>query len=214
MDKDKLKSLGLKAIILFIIYSIVLICSNFIFTNKLNSQELQAVNGIYKEMRKVNSDIRSDFYISKMITLLDKKVVLENLRIDSLYYSVNVSEKAFTMLLENLDNEAVEKYIQRCDINFEDFVGLEASENLFILYRAYFDDFTYSTESLGALEKYMVEILEPEDAIIGEINNSRTIKNLFILSSYIIILLIWSNYKFILDGVGKVNKVKVKEDEK
>ena len=115
-----------------------------------------------------------------------------------------------TDVLLGCDNESVEKYIQRCDINFEDFVGLEASENLFTLYRAYFDDFTYSTESLEALEKYMTEILESEDAIISEINNNRTLNKVILVCSFIVILAVWENKKVIIDKV----KGKVKEDEK
>ena len=202
-----LKKLSIKVIILLIIYSIVLICTNLVFTNKLNTQELQAVHSIYKEMRSVDDTIRSDFYINKTITLLDKQVVLENLRMDSVYYSVSVSEKAFNMLLNSMDNKAVEKYIQRCDLDFETFVGLDSATSLFDLYRAYFVDFSDSLDSLEALQRYMDEILEPENAFFEEIEANRNKERILIVSSFVGLLSIWMFAEGIIKKEDKKEKV-------
>lgn len=182
-------------IILLGIYLILGLIISFGLSNKLNSEEYEVVSNIYREMRYVDMGIKNDFYGQSLIKYLDKDFILEELHRDSLIYSVVVSENAFTMLSNEIVPVDIRSYISRCELNFEDIVGLETPTKLFDLYREYFSSFTDDIENLEVFSKKMTEIVQEEQVLISKTDSVRFIIGLLVIVSYMGIFVLFLKIK-------------------
>lgn len=178
-------------IVLLGIYLILGLIICFGLSNKLNSEEYEVVSNMYREMRYVDMGIKSDFYNQTLIKYLDKDFILEELHRDSLIYSVVVSENAFTMLSNEIVPSDIRSYISRCELNFEDIVGLETPTKLFDLYREYFSSFTDNIENLEVFSKKMTEIVQEEQVLISKTDSVRFIIGLLVIASYMGIFVLY-----------------------
>ena len=205
LSKEKKKNFLFSAFVLLIIYIIISICVLFVFSDKLNMEEIKAVDGIYTEMRNVDNSIKNDFYLNTLVKLVDKEYVMEELRRDTLLYAISVNEKAMSMLLEGWTYSDVRSYIYRCDLDFDMFNNLEPAAELFDLYREFFNNFSEDVDGLNILSAEMSKIVYEEELQLREISNIRNIKVFIVCVSYIGILI------FINSGL--VNKIFIKKKD-
>ena len=206
-ENKKVKNIIYLGIIFLMIYLIGLTCVFCVFSDKLSIEELKAVDNIYTEMRAVNPDIKSDFYVKNVIKIVDKQYVLEELRKDSLLYSIYVNEQMMNMLLDGWQISQVKAYVFRCDLDFEIFNNLEPATKLFDVYRDFVNTYNADLEFLNLLSEEMTEIVYAEEFNLREIRNDRILVGLLIVSSYIFIVFI-ANTNVVRRIKGKVKKSK------
>lgn len=180
-----------KCFILLFVYILFSLIICFGFSNKLNTDEFNAVKDIYTEMRYVNGDIKSDFYVNNLIKVLDKSYILDELRNDSLIYTVTVSQNAFTMLSYGDTSKEIVGYLNRCNLNFKDFVNLDNTVSLFNLNLEFFQSFTDDVENLEIFSKKMNEIIENEESLLQESIGNRYLICFLAILSYVSLLIIW-----------------------
>ena len=75
--------------VLLLVYLVIGVCHFFVFSDKLTYDELVVVTEYYEEIRPVETSIKSDFYVDTLLKVLDKEYILEELRKDSLTYSIH-----------------------------------------------------------------------------------------------------------------------------
>lgn len=177
-------------LLLLLLYTIILLCHFFVFSDKLTYDELVAVTDIYEEMQTVNKDIKSDFYRENMLKVLDKQYILEELRKDSLLYALYVNDHAFSVFQTSKEAKTATNYLSRCDLNFSDFVNLEAAEGIIEISKSFFRRNIQTVEILALFTESMDDIIIPEQEYLAEVARVRSIKTLAVCISYFVLVII------------------------
>lgn len=205
-------------VILTLLYFLIFLLSTFVFSDKLSREELIAVTDIYEEMIPVNNDIKSDFYVDTLLKVLDKQYILNELRKDSVIYSMSVSERALSMYQSSLDGDKVYQYLTRCHLDFDKFVGLEATSDIFELNESFFLNSSTNVEDLNTFGNLLAEILYYENQFLKELENSKIIIISSVIISYIVLFVILYFVKFnnLIDNINGLKKkyIEKKVDEK
>lgn len=197
----------IKAIILLFTFFIIFILDTLVFVTPLDNNEYQKIQGLYQEMRRIDISIKSNFYCEKGLKYLDRSYILEELVSDSLKYSLTVSENAFSQIKDGESYTKVIEYLNRCDLDFENYRGLEQSAKVFSLNTEYFVNFTDNPEKLEYYSEDLNNILKETDELFNKVSEKRWSILMFYSLSYLICLVIFIKiediYKFILYGVKK-----------
>ena len=175
------------AILLLLIYLIVILCTLFVFSDKLTYQELVAVSDFYEEIRLTDKDIKNDFYVDNIVKIIDKDIVYEELRKDALLYTLKISENAFEMYLRNYEGAEALAYLNRCDTNFDVFKDLECNNELIELYKSFFRADTKTIEDLDTFNELMLDILTPEYEYIDAVVSTRQSTIIICIITYIVL---------------------------
>lgn len=175
--------------VLLLVYVIITVCHFFVFSDKLTYDELVAVTDCYEEMRPVNDDIKNDFYVNTLLKVLDKEYILEELRKDSLKYSIYVVNRSFELFSESLNANSTAAYVSRCELNFENFVGLENSSELFYLTLSFFQSGSQQVEDFTTFGEFMDEIVSNEYTYLNKISENRNTNMLWFISSYFVLII-------------------------
>ena len=195
-------------VVLTLLYFLAFLLVTCVFSDKLTRDELIAVTDIYEEMRPVNNEIKSDFYVDTLLKVLDKQYILNELRKDSIIYSMFVSERAVEMYRTTQSGDKVYQYLRRCHLDFDKFVGLEASSDIFELNESYFLRNSKYIEDINTFGNIMAEILYYENQFLEELQNSKTNTAYAIGISYVV--LFGALYFFKFDAVEKMIQKKKK----
>lgn len=201
-------------VVLTLLYFLIFLLSTFVFSDKLSREELIAVTDIYEEMIPVNNDIKSDFYVDTLLKVLDKQYILNELRKDSVIYSMSVSERALSMYQSTLDGEKVYQYLSRCHLDFDKFVGLDASSDIFELNESFFLNSSTDVEDLNTFGNLLVEILHNENQFLKELENDKISTISGVVISYIVLFVILYFVKFdsLLNSKNKSSEKRVEAE--
>lgn len=184
------------ALVLFLIYLISILSVLFVFSDKLTYTELVAVTDFYEEIRLTDDTLKSDFYIDTLIKIIDKEIVYEELRKDALLYSLKVSENAFEIYSYKYSGADALAYLNRCDVNFDVFNGLECNEELLELHKSFFRADNKSVEDLNTFNELLVDIIDPEYIYLDDIGIERTRSALIIAVSFVLLTIVFSIIDF------------------
>ena len=197
-------------IVLTLLYFLTFLLITCVFSEKLTREELIAVTDIYEEMRPVNQDIKNDFYVDTLLKVLDKQYILNELRKDTLIYSVFVSETAVEMYRTTQSGDKVYQYLKRCHLDFDKFVGLEASSDIFELNESYFLRNSKHIEDINTFGNIMAEILYYENQFLEELQNDKSQVIYSVVISYIVlfVILYLFKYEYLENIINKKQKVK------
>lgn len=208
---------NLESILFFLFLLIVYLLGIFIvcfgFSNKLTNEEYIAISRLYKEMRYVSSYLKSDFYIDVELKILDRTYIMEELKRDSLMYTLEVTTTAFELLNNNYDDKYVLKYLSRCKLNFTDFKNLESQEQIYYLLEGYFNNFSENTVKLDFLLADINEQTDIEMEILNKVELSRHIKWGCVIISFFVIYISVIKRREIIKIIKRIkfNKRKVKK---
>ena len=194
-------------ILSIVIFSILFSCFYSLTTNRLNENEYNTISNMYSRMRSVNSSIKSDFYIEKGLKILDRKIISEQLKGDSIVYCLSVSDNIMEMIKLDRDKQYIKDYIGRCDLSFNKVVGLETSQELFdVLYQF---NLTYlpNDDYLQLFGDDLVKIVEKGNMEIEHVALKNKIYISLVILCYILFFVLC--YIFIADKITLVNIKKV-----
>ncbi len=177
--------------VLLLVYLVIGVCHFFVFSDKLTYDELVVVTEYYEEIRPVETSIKSDFYVDTLLKVLDKEYILEELRKDSLTYSIHVINESFKMFTEDLSTAAASNYVRRCYLDFNNFVGLDNTIELFELITSFYADSTQEVEDLETFAKFMDEIVSREYYYLNGIDAERDTNFKIAVSSYFVLLVLF-----------------------
>lgn len=177
--------------VLLLVYIVIGICHFFVFSEKLTYDELVVVTEYYEEIRPVETSIKSDFYVNTLLKVLDKGYILEELRKDSLTYSIRVINESFKMFTEDLSTVAARNYVRRCYLDFNNFVGLDNTIELFELITSFYADSTQEVEDLETFAKFMDEIVSREYYYLNGVAAERDTNLKIAVSSYFVLLVLF-----------------------
>ena len=177
--------------VLLLVYLVIGVCHFFVFSDKLTYDELVVVTEYYEEIRPVETSIKSDFYVDTLLKVLDKEYILEELRKDSLTYSIHVINESFKMFTEDLSTAAASNYVRRCYLDFNNFVGLDNTIELFELITSFYADSTQEVEDLETFAKFMDEIVSREYYYLNGIDAERDTNFKIVISSYFVLLVLF-----------------------
>ena len=177
--------------VLLLVYLVIGVCHFFVFSDKLTYDELVVVTEYYEEIRPVETSIKSDFYVDTLLKVLDKEYILEELRKDSLTYSIHVINESFKMFTEDLSTAAASNYVRRCYLDFNNFVGLDNTIELFELITSFYADSTQEVEDLETFAKFMDEIVSREYYYLNGVDAERDTNFKIVISSYFVLLVLF-----------------------
>lgn len=177
--------------VLLLVYLVIGVCHFFVFSDKLTYDELIVVTEYYEEIRPVETSIKSDFYVNTLLKVLDKGYILEELRKDSLTYSIHVINESFKMFTEDLSTFAASNYVRRCYLDFNNFVGLDNTIELFELITSFYADSTQEVEDLETFAKFMDEIVSREYYYLNGVDAERDTNLKIAVSSYFVLLVLF-----------------------
>lgn len=177
--------------VLLLVYLVIGVCHFFVFSDKLTYDELVVVTEYYEEIRPVETSIKSDFYVDTLLKVLDKEYILEELRKDSLTYSIHVINESFKMFTEDLSTAAASNYVRRCYLDFNNFVGLDNTIELFELITSFYADSTQEVEDLETFAKFMDEIVSREYYYLNGVDAERDTNFKIVVSSYFVLLVLF-----------------------
>lgn len=177
--------------VLLLVYLVIGVCHFFVFSDKLTYDELVVVTEYYEEIRPVETSIKSDFYVDTLLKVLDKEYILEELRKDSLTYSIHVINESFKMFTEDLSTAAASNYVRRCYLDFNNFVGLDNTIELFELITSFYADSTQEVEDLEIFAKFMDEIVSHEYYYLNGVDAERDTNFKIVVSSYFVLLVLF-----------------------
>ena len=214
-----LKDIIIKAVVFFIIYAIGISLYSFVFTNKLSDAEYFRLRYFYISMKEVDREIKSDFYVDKLLRVIDRNYILKEFRRDSLVYSLLVTDTAFEMYMENRDVRLIRDYIDRCYLTFSEIVGASKAETLLQKARIFFRMSVNSDEELEDYNRYLEkEIIPLQEKITLQDRNSH-IKQVCVVASYFVLVILLVVFREqVSKSIGKfkqiVNKDKIKDESK
>ena len=177
--------------VLLLVYLVIGVCHFFVFSDKLTYDELVVVTEYYEEIRPVETSIKSDFYVDTLLKVLDKEYILEELRKDSLTYSIHVINESFKMFTEDLSTAAASNYVRRCYLDFNNFVGLDNTIELFELITSFYADSRQEVEDLETFAKFMDEIVSREYYYLNGVDAERDTNFKIVISSYFVLLVLF-----------------------
>lgn len=190
-----MKKVGLKTFIIFFFIYIFVVGFIFVgFSNKLTTEEYDVVSNMYREMQYVDDDIKNTFYTNYLLKIVDREIVLQELKKDSLTYSIVVSDNMFSMLSLGMTTKDVYSYISRCDINFSKLVGLETSEQLFKLYRGFLDSYVEDVDYLNTFGESLYKLVESDQDYLKSITFERSLYGLLLVVGYIGLYVFYIKY--------------------
>lgn len=180
---------GKKFLFLFFIY--ILLFSVFSLTsNHLKTEELNAVVELYEEMNEVKNDLKSNFYVHKILKYVNKDFVVEELHRDTLLYSIEINNKLLGLL--NIYNRTqLENFINNCNLDFEKFVGLETPIKLFEEYKRFIKLNSLDIDDLVEFQKNFDTIVVNEYNYIQSFTRTRNLKISIVIFSYLFIGFVW-----------------------
>lgn len=198
MDKKKIynklkQSNGFfkKAIIMLFIFCLFAGLFNCVFTSKLSEKEYLRIRYFYNEMKCVNPDLKSDFYVEHLLKCLDRDKILTSMKKDALIYSLTVTENAFDLLMDNKTYSYVSSYLERCYLPFSEIVSLSFAESLIVNAQDYFRVGTDSEDVLEVYSNTFNEIVEPIQKEVTVESRKGIIGDLIVLVLYFVIVLAW-----------------------
>ena len=198
--------------VLLLVYLVIGVCHFFVFSDKLTYDELVVVTEYYEEIRPVETSIKSDFYVDTLLKVLDKEYILEELRKDSLTYSIHVINESFKMFTEDLSTAAARNYVRRCYLDFNNFVGLDNTIELFELITSFYADSTQEVEDLETFAKFMDEIVSREYYYLNGVDAERDTNFKIVVSSYFVLLVLF--YCIDMNKISGLVKNNIKSLEK
>lgn len=186
---------GLKTFIIFFFIYLIAVSSIYIgVSNKLTTEEYNIVSNLYREMQYVDEDIKNPFYTDYLLRIIDRDIVLQELKKDSLTYTVVVSNNMFSMLSSGMTSNEVYSYISRCDIEFSKLVGLETSEQLFKLYRDFLDSYIEDVDYLNTFGESMYNLVEADQEYLNGVVIERSLYGFLIIFVYIGLYVVYIKY--------------------
>lgn len=194
MEKLEIKDYFINALILLLLFLLVGIVYVYSCTNTLSDKEYTEINNIYSEMNIVDNNIKSRFYLDFVIHFIDREIVLEELKHDTVRYGIIVSENAFEMLQKDYSLDTINGYLSRCNLEFEKFVDLKDVESIFEITQDYFLDFKDDVEGLTEYSEELNEIVNPVEETYSNIVQNRAVKIALVCILYVMILF-WLNKK-------------------
>lgn len=199
--------------VLLLVYIVIAVCHFFVFSDKLTYDELVLVTEYYEEIRPVDKSIKSDFYVDTLLKVLDKKYISEELRKDSLTYSIYVANVSFKTFTETLNARTTAEYVSRCYLNFDDFVGLENSQELFDLLTSFYLDSNQEVADLETFATFMDEIVSREYFYLNGIASERNSALLYVGLSYVVVLLAcyFVDFNKVIIKVKEYNSLKTRK---
>lgn len=176
---------------MFLFFIYILLFSVFSLTsNHLKTEELNAVVELYEEMNEVKNDLKSKFYVHKILKYVNKDFVVEELHRDTLLYSIEINNKLLGLL--NLYNRTqLENFINNCNLDFDKFVGLETPIKLFEEYKRFIKLNSLDIDDLAEFQKNFDTIVVNEYNYIQSFTRTRNLKISIVIFSYLFIGFIW-----------------------
>jgi len=159
----------------------------FITCDRLTDNEYKEISKLYSSMRRIDDSIKSDFYKDSILKYLDREIVLEELRKDTLEYSLIINERLIDKLLAGSVRSDILKYIANCDLDFEDFKGLKVSSDLFDLYRAFGNTYLPNEDYFEIFANEVLETIKEEQEYIVSVQRSRGFSTLFYSFLYLLL---------------------------
>lgn len=197
--------------VLALVYLIIGVSHFFVFSDKLTYDELVVITEYYDEIRPVENSIKSDFYVDTLLKVLDKQYILEELRKDSLTYGISVVDKSFEIFKDTLVARTAEQYVYRCYLDFDNFVGLENTQDLFDLAVSFYSSSGQAVEDLETFATFMDEIVSKEYTYLNKVSESRHTTMTRVGISYFVLIFFFYfiDINKVLNSVTtKVNKIK------
>ena len=148
----------------------------FITCDRLTDNEYKEVSKLYSRMSRVDDSIKNEFYRDFALKYLDREFVLEELRKDTLEYSLIINEKLIDKLIAGSVRSEILKYISNCDLDFENFKGLNVSTELFDLYRTFGNTYLPKEEYFEIFANEVLEIVKDEQEYILSVQKNRGLK--------------------------------------
>lgn len=190
-----MKKVGLKTFIIFFFIYIFVVGSIFVgFSNKLTTEEYGVVSNLYREMQYVDGGIKNTFYTNYLLKIVDREIVLQELKKDSLTYTIVVSDNMFSMLSSGMPTKDVYSYVSRCDINFSQLVGLGTSEQLFKLYRDFLDSYIEDVDYLNTFGESLYTLVESDQDYLKSVTFERSLYGLLFVAGYIGLYVVYIKY--------------------
>lgn len=162
----------------------------FITCDRLTDNEYKEVSKLYSRMSRVDDSIKNEFYRDFALKYLDREFVLEELRKDTLEYSLIINERLIDKLIAGSVRSEILKYISNCDLDFENFKGLNVSTELFDLYRTFGNTYLPKEEYFEIFANEVLEIVKDEQEYILSVQKNRGLK-IFVYSLLYLLLCIF-----------------------
>lgn len=190
-------------ILSIIVFSILFSCFYSITVNRLNENEYNTISQMYSRMRRVDSSIKNDFYVEKGLKILDRKIISEQLKGDSIVYCLSVSNNVMEMIKLGRDKQYITDYIGRCDLSFDKVVGLESSEELFNTLYQFSLTYLPNDDYLQLFGDDLVEIVSKGNEDIKNVALKNKIMVSLLVFCYILFFIL--SYIFIVDKITILN---------
>lgn len=162
----------------------------FITCDRLTDNEYKEVSKLYSRMSRVDDSIKNEFYRDFALKYLDREFVLEELRKDTLEYSLIINERLIDKLIAGSVRSEILKYISNCDLDFENFKGLNVSTELFDLYRTFGNTYLPKEEYFEIFANEVLEIVKDEQEYILSVQKNRGLK-IFVYSLLYLLLCVF-----------------------
>lgn len=187
----KIKGIIIKIIVLLIVFCIILSGYFLVFSNKLSDTEYQKISSFYTEMILVEPNIKNDFYIEKLLKVLDKKIVLSEFKSDALIYSLTIIGNSMDMQLDGRSFSYIYDYINRCYLSFSDFVGTEGVEKIFNVSKTFYQSSLFSEDRFEKYEEDIEGLITPLENEIVQWHREIKISIIIVVIVYFLLLFLW-----------------------
>lgn len=181
-----------KVLIVLLVYILVILSVLFVFSSKLSNDEYEVISEVYIEMHLRQNNIKNDFYINNLLKILDRNIILEELKSDGLYYLVNQTTNAFDMILKGYKSDYIVGYLDRSNINFDAFNKTEYLTNIQELNYFFFNNYDESDENLNVYISYFDSIVSEAEKEINQVKVVRILYIIGIFISFLIINILWN----------------------
>lgn len=194
-------------IVSVVLFSILFSCFYTMTTNRLNGSEYEVISNMYSRMRAVDSSIKNDFYVEKGLKILDRKIISEQLKGDSIVYCLSISNNIMEMIKLDRDKKYIKDYIGRCDLAFDKVVGLETADELYDTLYQFNLTYIPDEEYLQIFGDDLVRIVEKGNEEIKHVATKNKVYASLICLCYILLFIF--SYIFIVDKITLVNIKKI-----
>lgn len=202
-----------KIVSLLLVFIILLSAFLFVFSKKLSDNEYKTIESFYTEMRQVEPSIKNDFYVNKLLKVLDRDIILSEFKKDALIYSLTIVGSSIDLYLDGYSFDYVCKYIKRCNLSklggFSTFVGLSNADKMIEVTESYFSTVSDNEDRLESFETEIDKLSVPLEEESLEWENTKKTFCIFVISAYFVLLIIW----IVIDKAIQKDKKRVKSEK-
>lgn len=173
-----------------LIYIFIISSLTFLFSNKLTDVEYGELSSIYIEMRRIEPNIKSDFYVNHLLKVLDKRYIQKELRKDALIYSLTVTDTGADLYLSGRNFNYIYEYVDRCFIPFSKFSGMSFAEDILNEAKKYYSKGSELDEDLTLYQDNLIKSIDTVQQEIKEDSKKELVLKLSVIFSYVIFIVL------------------------